>query len=112
MEQQSFLHASLSAYAVLILTLSLKEQLGIRSLHTSLTPAESVWKHLKGLYMAQDTISVSKILSQLTTVQVMGNENVSDYINRARTLRDQLEKCGGYFPKDMFVTVLLAGLGR
>ncbi|GJP50435.1 hypothetical protein CLOM_g9574, partial [Closterium sp. NIES-68] len=71
LEQQSFLHACLGAYTVLVRNLSPKEQLGVRSFHSSFTPAETAWNHLKGVYMAKDTITVSKILSQLTKWRVL-----------------------------------------
>ncbi|CAI7771241.1 unnamed protein product, partial [Closterium sp. NIES-54] len=104
LQQATFRSASLTAYTVLVSNLTPTEQLGIRPFCTSAAPAKAAWLYLQGVHMAKDTVNQSKILAQM-----INGEKVMQYINRARNLRDQLQKCGGYFPDAMFHTVLLAG---
>ncbi|CAI7843895.1 unnamed protein product, partial [Closterium sp. NIES-54] len=111
LQQATFRSASLTAYTVLVRNLTPTEQLGIRSFRTSAAPAKAAWLYLQGVHMAKDTVNQSKNLTQLSNIQMTNGEKVTQYINRARNLRDQLQKCGGYFPDAMFHTVLLAGLG-
>ncbi|CAI7862470.1 unnamed protein product [Closterium sp. NIES-54] len=111
LQQATFRSASLTACTVLVRNLTPTEQLGIRSFRNSAAPAEAAWLYLQGVHMAKDTVNQSKILTQLSNIQMINGEKVTQYINRARNLRDQLQKCGGYFPDAMFHTVLLAGLG-
>ncbi|CAI7931386.1 unnamed protein product [Closterium sp. NIES-54] len=111
LQQANFRSASLTAYTVLVRNLTPTEQLGIRPFRTSTAPAEAAWLYLQGVYMAKDTVNQSKTLTQLSNIQMINGEKVTQYINRARNPRDQLQKCGGYFPDAMFQMVLLTGLG-
>ncbi|CAI7861386.1 unnamed protein product [Closterium sp. NIES-53] len=110
-EKNQYYHESLLAYTTLLRNLSPFEQLGIRSYKSEWAPAYASWEHLRNSYMATDPVTMSRLLSQLTSVKMQQGEKAGPYINRCRNMRDHIKTCGGTVPDDMFVSMVLSGLG-
>ncbi|CAI7894734.1 unnamed protein product [Closterium sp. NIES-53] len=110
-EKNQYYHESLLAYTSLLRNLSPAEQLRIRSYKSEWAPAHASWEHLRNSYMATDPVTMSCLISQLTSVKMQQGEKAGLYINRCRNLHDHIKKCGGTVPDDMFVSMVLSGLG-
>ncbi|GJP49738.1 hypothetical protein CLOM_g8912 [Closterium sp. NIES-68] len=111
MEQEIFTYQSLLAYTVLLRNLSPQEQQSIRTYRSYGNSAELAWHHLKCLYQANDSVTQSRLMQQLTTIQMKTGEKAMQYMSRCQTLRDRLLRCGGTITEESFVTLVLAGLG-
>ncbi|CAI7917365.1 unnamed protein product [Closterium sp. NIES-54] len=110
-EKNQYYHESLLAYTTLLQNLSPSEQLGIRSYKSEWAPAYASWEHLRNSYMATYPVTMSRQLSQLTSVKMQQGRKAGPYINWCRNLRYHIKKCGGTIPDDMFVSMVHSGLG-
>ncbi|CAI7811839.1 unnamed protein product [Closterium sp. NIES-53] len=110
-EKNRYYHESLLAYTTLLRNLSPSEQLGICPYKSEWAPAYASWEHLRNSYMATNPVAMSLLLSQLTSVKMQQGEKAGPYIKRCHNLRDHIKKCGGTVPDDMFVSMVLSGLG-
>ncbi|CAI7785759.1 unnamed protein product [Closterium sp. NIES-53] len=99
------------AYSVFLRNMLPVEQLSIRSYKTSPAPALDAWRHLNGVYQTKDSVSSSCLLKQLLETKMALGEKVNSYINRCRSLRDQIAKLGSLNSEEIFVNIVLQGLG-
>ncbi|CAI7905742.1 unnamed protein product [Closterium sp. NIES-53] len=75
-------------------------------------PAHASSEHLRNSCMATNPVTMSRLLSQLISDKMQQGEKPGPYINRCRNLRDHIKKCDGTVPDDMFVSMVLSGLGH
>ncbi|CAI7863862.1 unnamed protein product [Closterium sp. NIES-54] len=106
-----YYNESLMVYNILLRNMVPAEQLGIRPFKTHPTPAMAAWSYLTKTYQPKDSVSSSRLLQQLMEVKMAPSKKANSYINRCRTVRDQLLKLGNSIPEDMFVTIVLRDLG-
>ncbi|CAI7743814.1 unnamed protein product [Closterium sp. NIES-54] len=110
-DKQQYTYQSLMAYTILLRNITPNEQHNIRSYRGYGNSAELAYDHLKNLYQATNSVNQSRLMAQLTTVEMKPGENGMAYISRCRGLRDRLLRCGGSISEEAFVTVVIAGLG-
>ncbi|CAI7787152.1 unnamed protein product [Closterium sp. NIES-54] len=110
-EKQQYIYQSMMAYTILLRNITPTQQQNIRSYRGYGNSAELAYNHLKSLYQATDSVSQSRLMAQLTTVEMKPGEKGMAYISRCRELRDKLLRCGGSISEDAFVTVIIGGLG-
>ncbi|CAI7875773.1 unnamed protein product [Closterium sp. NIES-54] len=110
-EKQQYTYQSMMAYTILLRNITPTQQQNIRSYRGYGNSAELTYNHLKSLYQATDSVSQSRLMAQLTTVEMKLGEKGMAYISRCRELRDKLLRCGGSISEDAFVTVIIGGLG-
>ncbi|CAI7876025.1 unnamed protein product [Closterium sp. NIES-54] len=110
-EKQQYTYQSMMAYTILLRNITPTQQQDIRSYRGYGNSAELAYNHLKSLYQATDSVSQSRLMAQLTTVEMKPGEKGMAYISRCRELRDKLLRCGGSISEDAFVTVIIGGLG-
>ncbi|CAI7851738.1 unnamed protein product [Closterium sp. NIES-53] len=75
-EKNQYYHESLLMYTTLLRNLSPSEQLGIRSYKPEWAAAYGSWEHLRNSYMATDLVTMSRLLSQLTSVKMQQVEKL------------------------------------
>ncbi|CAI7740861.1 unnamed protein product [Closterium sp. NIES-54] len=109
--KNKYYNESLMAYGVLLRNMSLTEQLSIRSYKTSPAPALNAWRHLNGAYQPKDSVSSSRLLQQLLETKMAPGEKANSYLNRCRSLRDQIAKLGSTISEEIFMNIVLQGLG-
>ncbi|CAI7890097.1 unnamed protein product [Closterium sp. NIES-54] len=102
---------SLMAYSVLLRNMTPAEQLGIRSYKESAAPALEAWKHLVEVYQPKDSVTASRLLQQLMETKMGHGEKANTYINRCRNVPDQITKHGSATSEEIFVDIVLQGLG-
>ncbi|CAI7749164.1 unnamed protein product [Closterium sp. NIES-54] len=78
-EKNQYYHESLIAYTTLLRNLSPDEQLGIRFYKSEWAPAYASWEHLRNSYMATDPVTMSRLLSQLTSVKMHQGEKAGNW---------------------------------
>ncbi|CAI7860050.1 unnamed protein product [Closterium sp. NIES-53] len=110
-EKQQYTYQSMMAYTILLRNITPTQQQNIRSYRGYGNSAELAYNHLKSLYQATDSVSQSRLMAQLTTVEMKPGEKGMAYISRCRELRYKLLRCGGSISEDAFVTVIIGGLG-
>ncbi|CAI7728570.1 unnamed protein product [Closterium sp. NIES-53] len=110
-EKQQYTYQSMMAYTILLRNITPTQQQNIRSYRGYGNSAELAYNHLKSLYQATDSVSQSRLMAQLTTVEMKPGEKGMAYISRCRELRDKLLRCRGSISEDAFVTVIIGGLG-
>ncbi|CAI7805761.1 unnamed protein product [Closterium sp. NIES-54] len=110
-EKQQYTYPSMMAYTILLRNITPTQQQNIRSYRGYGNSAELAYNHLKNLYQATDSVNQSRLMAQLTTIEMKPGEKGMAYINRCRELRDKLLRCGGSISEDAFVTVVIGGLG-
>ncbi|CAI5485134.1 unnamed protein product [Closterium sp. Yama58-4] len=88
-----------------------QEQLNIRSYKTSAAPALNAWRHLTGVYQPKDSVSSRRLLQELLETKMIAGEKVNNYLNRCRSLHDQIVKLGSTISEEIFVNIVLQGLG-
>ncbi|CAI7758841.1 unnamed protein product, partial [Closterium sp. NIES-54] len=110
-DKQQYTYQSMMAYTVLLRNITPNQQQNIRSYRGYGNSAELAYSHLKSLYQATDSVNQSRLMAQLTTVEMKPGEKGMTYISRCRELRDKLFQCGGSISEEAFVTVVIAGLG-
>ncbi|CAI7765712.1 unnamed protein product [Closterium sp. NIES-54] len=110
-EKQQYTYQSMMAYTILLRNITPTQQHNIRSYRGYGNSMELAYNHLKSLYQATDSVSQSRLMAQLTTVEMKPGEKGMAYISRCRELRDKLLRCGGSISEDAFVTVIIGGLG-
>ncbi|CAI7833370.1 unnamed protein product [Closterium sp. NIES-54] len=106
-EKQQYTYQSMMAYTILLRNITPTQQQNIRSYRGYGNSAELAYNHLKSLYQATDSVSQSRLMAQLTTVEMKPGEKGMAYISRCRELRDKLLRCGGSISEDAFVTVII-----
>ncbi|CAI7867109.1 unnamed protein product [Closterium sp. NIES-54] len=94
-EKQQYTYQSMMAYTILQRNITPTQQQNIRSYRGYGNSAELAYNHLKSLYQATDSVSQSRLMAQLTTVEMKPGEKGMAYISRCRELRDKLLRCGG-----------------
>ncbi|CAI7799831.1 unnamed protein product [Closterium sp. NIES-54] len=110
-EKQQYTYQSMMAYTILLRNITPNQQQNIRSYRGYGNSADLAYNHLKSLYQATDSVSQSRLMAQLTTVEMKPGEKGMAYISRCRELRDKLLRCRGSISEDAFVTVIIGGLG-
>ncbi|CAI7806046.1 unnamed protein product [Closterium sp. NIES-54] len=110
-DKQQYTYQSMMAYTILLRNITPSQQQNIRSYRGYGNSAELAYNHLKNLYQATDSVNQSRLMAQLTTVEMKPGEKGMAYISRCRELRDKLLRCGGSISEDAFVTVIIGGLG-
>ncbi|CAI7930918.1 unnamed protein product [Closterium sp. NIES-54] len=110
-DKQQYVYQSLMAYTILLRNLTPNEQQNVRSYRGYSNSAELAYDHLKSLYQATDSVNQSRLMAQLTIVEMKPGEKGMAYLSRCRGLRDRLLRCGGSISEEAFVTVIIAGLG-
>ncbi|CAI7893879.1 unnamed protein product [Closterium sp. NIES-54] len=110
-EKQQYTYQSMMAYTILLRNITRTQQQNIRSYRGYGNSAELAYNHLKNLYQATDSVNQSRLMAQLTTIEMKPGEKGMAYISRCRELRDKLLRCGGSISEDAFVTVVIGGLG-
>ncbi|CAI7880971.1 unnamed protein product, partial [Closterium sp. NIES-54] len=105
-----YYNESLMAYGVLLRNMSLAEQLSIRSNKTTSAPALGTWRHLNGVYQLKDSVSSSRLLQQLLETKMAPREKANSYINRCRSLRDQIAKLGSTISEEILENIVIQGL--
>ncbi|CAI7759732.1 unnamed protein product [Closterium sp. NIES-53] len=110
-DKQQYTYQSMMAYTILLINITPSQQQNIRSYRGYGNSAELAYNHLKNLYQATDIVNQSRLMAQLTTVEMKPGEKGMAYISRCRELRDKLLRCGGSISEDAFVTVIIGGLG-
>ncbi|CAI7913001.1 unnamed protein product [Closterium sp. NIES-54] len=110
-DKQQNTDQSLMAYTTLLRKLTPNEQQNIRSYQGYGNSAELAYDHLKSLYQATDSANQSRLMAQLTTMEMKPGEKGMAYISRCRGLRDRILQCGGAISEEAFVTVIIASLG-
>ncbi|CAI7901807.1 unnamed protein product [Closterium sp. NIES-54] len=110
-EKQQYTYHSMMAYTILLRNITPTQQQNIRSYRGYGNSAELAYNHLKNLYQATDSVNQSRLMAQLTTIEMKPGEKGMAYISRCRELRDKLLRCGGSISEDAFVTVVIGGLG-
>ncbi|CAI7934671.1 unnamed protein product [Closterium sp. NIES-54] len=110
-EKQQYTYQSMMAYTILLRNITPTQQQKIRSYRGYGNSAELAYNHLKNLYQATDSVNQSRLMAQLTTIEMKPGEKGMAYISRCRELRDELLRCGGSISEDAFVTVVIGGLG-
>ncbi|CAI7767637.1 unnamed protein product [Closterium sp. NIES-53] len=110
-EKQQYTYQSMMAYTILLRNITPTQQQNIRSYRGYGNSAELAYNHLKSLYQATDSVNQSRLMAQLTTIEMKPGEKGMAYISRCRELRDKLLRCGGSISEDAFVTVVIGGLG-
>ncbi|CAI7860436.1 unnamed protein product, partial [Closterium sp. NIES-54] len=107
-DKQQYTYQSMMAYTVLLRNITPNQQQNIRSYRGYGNSAELAYNHLKSLYQATDSVNQSRLMAQLTTVEMKPGEKGMTYISRCRELRDKLLRCGGSISEEAFVTVVIA----
>ncbi|CAI7898135.1 unnamed protein product [Closterium sp. NIES-54] len=110
-DKQQYTYQSMMAYTILLRNITPSQQQNIRSYRGYGNSAELAYNHLKNLYQATDSVNQSRLMAQLTIVEMKPGEKGMAYISRCRELRDKLLRCGGSISEDAFVTVIIGGLG-
>ncbi|CAI7782177.1 unnamed protein product [Closterium sp. NIES-54] len=110
-EKQQYTYQSMMAYTILLRNITPTQQQNIRSYRGYGNSAELAYNHLKSLYQATDSVNQSRLMAQLTTIEMKPGEKGMAYISRCREVRDKLLRCGGSISEDAFVTVVIGGLG-
>ncbi|CAI7854948.1 unnamed protein product, partial [Closterium sp. NIES-54] len=110
-DKQQYTYQSMMAYTILLRNITPNQQQNIRSYRGYGNSAELAYNHLKNLYQATDSVNQSRLMAQLTTVEMKPGEKGMAYISRCRELRDKLLRCRGSISEDAFVTVIIGGLG-
>ncbi|CAI7859236.1 unnamed protein product, partial [Closterium sp. NIES-54] len=110
-DKQQYTYQSMMVYTILLRNITLNQQQNIRSYRGYGNSAELACNHLKNLYQATDSVNQSRLMAQLTSVEMKPGEKGMVYIRRCRELRDKLLRCGGSISEDAFVTVVIGGLG-
>ncbi|CAI7889698.1 unnamed protein product [Closterium sp. NIES-53] len=110
-EKQQYTYQSMMAYTILRRNITPTQQQNIRTYRGYGNSAELAYNHLKNLYQATDSVNQSRLMAQLTTIEMKPGEKGMAYISRCRELRDKLLRCGGSISEDAFVTVVIGGLG-
>ncbi|CAI7791164.1 unnamed protein product [Closterium sp. NIES-53] len=110
-EKQQYTYQSMMAYTILLRNITPTQQQNIRSYRGYGNSAELAYNHLKNLYQATDSVNQSRLMAQLTTIEMKPGKKGMAYISRCRELRDKLLRCGGSISEDAFVTVVIGGLG-
>ncbi|CAI7868741.1 unnamed protein product [Closterium sp. NIES-53] len=110
-DKQQYTYQSMMAYTILLRNITPNQQQNIRSYRGYGNSAELAYNHLKNLYQATDSVNQSRLMAQLTTVEMKPGEKGMAYISRCREWRDKLLRCGGLISEDAFVTVIIGGLG-
>ncbi|CAI7886032.1 unnamed protein product [Closterium sp. NIES-53] len=109
-DKQQYTYQSMMAYTILLRNITPNQQQNIRSYRGYGNSAELAYNHLKNLYQATDSVNQSRLMGQLTTVEMKPCEKGMAYISRCRELRDKLLRCGGSISEDAFITVIIGGL--
>ncbi|CAI7829220.1 unnamed protein product, partial [Closterium sp. NIES-54] len=109
-DKQQYTYQSMMAYTILLRNITPSQQQNIRSYRGYDNSAELAYNHLKNPYQATDSVNQSRLMAQLTTVEMKPGEKGMAYISRCRELRDKLLRCGGSISEDAFVTVIIGGL--
>ncbi|CAI7742420.1 unnamed protein product, partial [Closterium sp. NIES-54] len=110
-EKQQYTYQSMMAYTILLRNITPTQQHNIRSYRGYGNSAELAYNHLKNLYQATDSVNQSRLMAQLTTIEMKPGEKGMAYISRCRELCDKFLRCGGSISEDAFVTVVIGGLG-
>ncbi|CAI7777684.1 unnamed protein product [Closterium sp. NIES-54] len=110
-EKRQYTYQSMMAYTILLRNITPTQQQNIRFYRGYGNSAELAYNHLKNLYQATDSVNQSRLMAQLTTIEMKPGEKGMAYISRCRELRDKLLRCGGSISEDAFVTVVIGGLG-
>ncbi|CAI7810862.1 unnamed protein product, partial [Closterium sp. NIES-54] len=110
-DKQQYTYQSMMAYTILLHNVTPNQQQNIRSYRGYGNSAELAYNHLKNLYQATDSVNQSRLMAQLTTVEMKPDEKGVAYNTRCRELRDKLLRCGGSISEDAFVAVIIGGLG-
>ncbi|CAI5958269.1 unnamed protein product [Closterium sp. NIES-65] len=82
------------AYTILLRNITPTQQQNIRPYRGYGNSAELAYNHLKNLYQATDSVNQSRLMAQLTTIEMKPGEKGMEYISRCRELRDRLLRCG------------------
>ncbi|CAI7733497.1 unnamed protein product [Closterium sp. NIES-54] len=109
--KRQYTYQSMMAYTILLRNITPNQQQNIRSYQGYGNSAELAYNHLKNLYQATDSVNQSRLMAQLTTVEMKPGEKGMAHISRCHELRDKLLRCGGSISEDAFVTVIIGGLG-
>ncbi|CAI7816158.1 unnamed protein product [Closterium sp. NIES-54] len=75
-EKQQYTYQLMMAYTILLRNITPTQQQNIRSYRGYGNSAELAYNHLKSLYQATDSISQSRLMAQLTTVEMKPGEKV------------------------------------
>ncbi|CAI7845982.1 unnamed protein product [Closterium sp. NIES-54] len=110
-DKQQYTYHSMMAYTILLRNITPNQQQNIRSYRGYGNSAELAYNHPKNLYQATDSVNQSRLMAQLTTVEIKPGEKGMAYISRCRELRDKVIRCGGSISEDAFATVIIGGLG-
>ncbi|CAI7787089.1 unnamed protein product [Closterium sp. NIES-54] len=110
-DKQQYTYQTMMAYTILLRNITPNQQQNTRSYRGYGNSAELAYNHLKNLYQATDSVNQSRLMAQLTTVEMKPGEKGMAYISRCRESRDKLIRCGGSISEDAFVTVIIGGLG-
>ncbi|CAI7778309.1 unnamed protein product [Closterium sp. NIES-53] len=109
-DKQQYTYQSMMAYTILLRNITPNQQQNIRSYRGYGNSAELAYNHMKNLYQATDSVNQSRLMGQLTTVEMKPDEKGMEYISRCRELSDKLLRCGGSISEDAFVTLIIGGL--
>ncbi|CAI7812850.1 unnamed protein product [Closterium sp. NIES-54] len=110
-DKQQYTYQSMMAYTILLRNITPNQQQNIRSYRGYGNSAELTYNHLKNMYQATDSVNQSRLMAQLTTVEMKPGEKGMACISRCSKLRDKILRCGGSISEDAFVTVIIGGLG-
>jgi hypothetical protein len=96
--------------ANMLLWMSIKDSIipHIRDCKTS----RETWEILKGLYEITNSNIIMFFKTNLLSIKMEANENITTYDSRIKDLSDQLSAIGEYVSKYDMVTITLKGLIR
>ncbi|CAI7809606.1 unnamed protein product [Closterium sp. NIES-54] len=73
-EKQQYTYQSMMAYTILLRNITPTQQQNIRSYRGYANSAELAYNHLKNLYQATDSVNQSRLMAQLTTIEMKPGE--------------------------------------
>ncbi|CAI7758717.1 unnamed protein product [Closterium sp. NIES-53] len=73
-EKQQYTYQSMMAYTILLRNITPTQQQNIRSYRGYDNSAELAYNHLKNLYQATDSVNQSRLMAQLTTIEMKPGE--------------------------------------
>ena len=107
--QSEFKRYSFSVFAALNRVVTPTIQQSLCTFSTSEEPAAKAWSYLCSTYDSKDTTTKMQLLHQLTTLR-MTEGKAREFINTAKSLRDQLVSSGIIIPEALLITYLIQGL--
>ena len=107
--QSEFKRYSFSVFAALNRVVTSILQQSLCTFTTSEEPAAKAWSYLCTTYDTKDTTTKMQLLHQLTTLR-MTEGKAREFINAAKSLRDQLLSAGMIIPEALLITYLIQGL--